>query len=66
MIASMKEKCKKLNATSFKPYYVEFSTGYVEFVCTPDASIPELIGRADEILYEAKKKRRTSIVRQLP
>ena len=65
MIASMKEKCKKLNATSFKPYYVEFSTGYVEFVCTPDASIPELIGRADEILYEAKKKRRTSIVRQL-
>jgi diguanylate cyclase (GGDEF)-like protein len=65
MIASMKEKCKMLNATSFKPYYVEFSTGYVEFTCSPDASIPDLIGRADEVLYEAKKTRRASIVRQL-
>jgi diguanylate cyclase (GGDEF)-like protein len=65
MIASMKEKCVRLNAESFKPYYVEFSTGYVEFVCSPDSSIPELIGKADEVLYEAKKKRRKDICRKL-
>ncbi len=63
IIKEMKDKCKALNDVSFKPFYVEFSTGYVEFTCSPDASITELIGRADEILYEAKKTRRQIIAR---
>ena len=63
VIKDMKDKCKALNDISCKPFYVEFSTGYVEFICSPDASITELIGRADEILYEAKKTRRKIIAR---
>ena len=63
IIKDMKDKCKALNDVNCKPYYVEFSTGYVEFTCSPDASITELIGRADEILYEAKKSRRKMIAR---
>ncbi|MCR5420828.1 MAG: GGDEF domain-containing protein [Lachnospiraceae bacterium] len=64
LIQNMKEKCKDLNYDSGKPYYVEFSTGFVEFDCSPEASITDLIEQADEILYEAKKTRRNSIVRQ--
>ena len=63
IIKDMRDKCKALNDVNCKPYYVEFSTGYVEFTCSPDASITELIGRADEILYEAKKSRRKMIAR---
>jgi diguanylate cyclase (GGDEF)-like protein len=66
LIAAMKEKCKILNATSYKPYYVEFSVGYVEFVCAPSIQISDLINRADEVLYEAKKKRRANVVRESP
>ncbi|MCR5235115.1 MAG: GGDEF domain-containing protein [Lachnospiraceae bacterium] len=66
LIAAMKEKCKILNATSYKPYYIEFSVGYVEFVCAPSIQISALINRADEVLYEAKKKRRANVVRESP
>ena len=63
IIKDMKYKCKALNDINCKPFYVEFSTGYIEFTCSPEASITELIGRADEVLYEAKKSRRKIIAR---
>ncbi len=63
VILEMKEKYRALNDTSDKPYYIEFSTGYISFKCTDDTSISSLINDADKVLYEAKKTRRSSIVR---
>ncbi len=49
------------NEISDKPYYVEFSTGCITFICSEDYSIAELIGQADKCLYEAKRTRRQNV-----
>ena len=61
--ALLKENCRKFNETSGKPYYVEFSTGCISFVCSENYSVAELTGQADDLLYEAKKSRRKSVIR---
>ena len=61
--ADIKENIKKLNEDSTKPYYIEFSSGYVEFVCSDDIVIKDIVDQADKVLYEVKKKRRESVVR---
>ena len=53
------------NAFSAKPYYVECSAGYKTFVCEDDTSLEDVMGMADEFLYEAKIRRRKSIVRKI-
>lgn len=52
------------NAMSEKPYYVECSLGCFEFSCSSETGLEDIIGRADELLYEAKAKRRNSIVKR--
>ena len=51
------------NAGSKKPYYVELSIGATSFVCAPGADISALMHKADECLYEAKRQRRQTAMR---
>ncbi len=64
ILASLKQACNAFNETSKKPYYVEFSTGCFAFTCSVGFSVPELAGKADALLYEAKKSRRQSVLRE--
>ncbi|MCR5283661.1 MAG: GGDEF domain-containing protein [Lachnospiraceae bacterium] len=59
----LKEKIREFNEHCDKPYYVEFSTGCHLFTCSENYSVAELAGESDAALYEAKKKRRVSIVK---
>ena len=52
------------NEKSKKPYYVEISLGVTEFRCGKNINLSDLLGQADECLYEAKQKRRTTSIRQ--
>ena len=61
IIKLLKERCRSFNETCDKPYYVEFSTGCVTFVCSENYSVADLTSQADKCLYEAKKARRQSI-----
>lgn len=49
------------NDTHDLPYYIEFSIGVYEFVCSPGTEINSLIQKSDEIMYQAKKMRRKTI-----
>ena len=53
------------NAISPKPYYVECSAGYKNFTCGDDVSLEDVMDMADGFLYEAKARRRTSIVKKI-
>lgn len=64
-IAKIKQNYEKLNETSGKPYYVEISMGYTEFICGEDIVLGDLLKKADDTLYEAKKVRRKTICRQV-
>ncbi len=61
---NIKKNTKKYNESSGKPYYVEMSTGGVEITGNNGIDFSDLIARADELLYEAKKSRRSSVVRE--
>lgn len=61
VLRELKERCREFNEISDKPYYVEFSTGCITFICSEDYSIAELIGQADKCLYEAKRTRRQNV-----
>ena len=56
---------KELNETSGKPYYVEMSVGIKEFICTRSTNLNELLKEADELLYDDKKKKRKSCVKDI-
>ena len=60
----IKEAANRFNESSDKPYYIEASTGYTEFVCDPGKDFSILIEQSDEMMYEVKKERRTSIKKQ--
>lgn len=60
--------CKKLkaaedncNASSTQPFYVELSIGIESFICHPQIDLNEIIKKSDEILYQAKQRRRKTI-----
>lgn len=57
----IKEETKIFNTNTDVPYYVEFSIGIYGFRCEADMDLSELMKKSDELLYESKKKRRTSI-----
>jgi len=63
ILKELKERCRKFNEASDKPYYVEFSTGCITFTCSDNYSFAELTGQADSCLYEAKKSRRKSVLK---
>ena len=55
----------RYNENNQKPYYVELSIGIVEFTCGPGVTVSELMQKADARLYEAKKHRRDTSVREM-
>lgn len=57
----MKAVQESFNEKSEKPYNVEISIGMIEFTCSHKVDLTEMIKRADEVLYEAKKLRKKSI-----
>lgn len=59
--AKLKRTQTDFNAVSDKPFFVELSVGIQSFICTADTDLNEIIKKSDEILYEAKKHRRSSI-----
>ncbi len=59
----IKQIAEDFNNTSDKPYYVELSLGFVTCVFDDTNNYNELIRKADERLYEAKKVRRASVVK---
>ena len=56
---------ERFNRSSMKPYYVEISIGIYEFSCDQDTDLNELIQKSDELLYQAKVKRRKSVKKEL-
>lgn len=63
IVKLLKERCRIFNDTCDKPYYVEFSTGCITFVCSENYSVADLTDQADSLLYEAKKSRRASVIK---
>ena len=63
IVKLLKERCRIFNDTCDKPYYVEFSTGCITFVCSENYSVADLTDQADSLLYEAKKSRRVSVIK---
>lgn len=61
LIAGMKRYAEEFNKTCEQPFYVELSAGFCEFICEKNVDIPEMLKHSDEVLYEDKKKRRTTI-----
>jgi diguanylate cyclase (GGDEF)-like protein len=57
------EACRQFNTLSDKPYYVEASVGVTKFTCHTDLEVSTIIGEADRFLYEAKQRRRTSVLK---
>ncbi len=57
---------ERFNRSSKKPYYVEISIGIYEFFSSPQTDLNELIQKSDELLYQAKAKRRKSVKKELP
>ena len=64
VMMSVKRITDRRNTYSDKPYYVEISLGVQEFVCDTQVHFSELLRAADMRLYESKKKRRLSCLRQ--
>jgi len=60
---AIQEQTRIFNAISDKPFYVEASIGYKEFVCDREISIPSMLDEADIELYTSKKNRRQSVAK---
>ncbi|MBQ9438702.1 MAG: GGDEF domain-containing protein [Lachnospiraceae bacterium] len=60
---TIKDLCQTFNDTEEKPYYIELSLGCITFTYSEYESYNELIRQADLVLYEAKKKRRASVLK---
>ena len=54
----------ELNETSNKPYFIEFSYGFHDFICKTDSKLDDMLIKADEELYIDKKCKRKSVLRQ--
>ena len=52
---AIREECCERNQTSGKEYLVECSLGMLEFICSPYADVPELLEKADSVMYQEKK-----------
>ncbi len=61
---AVRQKYDDYNDKSNKPYYVEMSVGAVELVGAEKMDFSQLIEKIDQDLYEAKKSRRKTVIRQ--
>lgn len=57
----LEHRMEEFNKNCGKPFYVEMSAGIYEFTCKKDTDISAILKQSDEVLYEQKKKRRTTI-----
>jgi diguanylate cyclase (GGDEF)-like protein len=53
----------QFNETSGKEYYVEITIGWHSFGCDPGNVFTEILDAADKKLYEAKRRRRPTVVK---
>ena len=60
---TVEKRCDTYNQTSGKPYYVEVSIGYYEYTVDDHEEVTAIFRKADDILYEDKKHRRSSSVK---
>jgi diguanylate cyclase (GGDEF)-like protein len=51
------------NSNSSKPYYVEFSFGFISFNCSSNLNFNDILSEADEKLYIDKKNKRNSVMK---
>ncbi|MBR0171157.1 MAG: GGDEF domain-containing protein [Lachnospiraceae bacterium] len=63
-VQAVKESCDRYNETSGKPFYVEVSVGCYVFDVEEGSDLLSVFQKADEKLYRAKNKRRTSAIRK--
>ncbi|MBQ6904418.1 MAG: GGDEF domain-containing protein, partial [Lachnospiraceae bacterium] len=63
-VQAVKESCDHYNETSGKPFYVEVSVGCYVFDVEEGSDLLSVFQKADEKLYKAKNKRRTSAIRK--
>jgi len=61
IVQSIKQYAQKFNAECNEAFYVEMSVGAYEFLCGDSLDIGAVQSKADEVLYEEKLRRRTSI-----
>lgn len=61
--ARIMEAIGEYNRTSDKPYFVDVSVGITDFTCAQELEIGKIIDMADQYLYIAKKRKRTSILK---
>lgn len=57
----LKSLSQQFNSKSGKPFYVELSIGIYGFSCSDEIELNELLQKSDELLYQAKIKRRKSV-----
>ncbi|MCR5651838.1 MAG: GGDEF domain-containing protein [Lachnospiraceae bacterium] len=60
---AIRKKAEKYNSNSKRPYYVEMSVGGVEVSADSGMDFSQLIAKVDGLLYEAKKNRRSTVIR---
>lgn len=58
------QECSRRNTGSDKSFFVECSLGILEFTCDPLLEIAPLLEQADSVMYEAKKNRRTTVIKE--
>ena len=60
----VKQFCSEMDETDGQPFYIGVSIGCYEFEFTDSTDLPAMLKKADEALYEAKKSRRPSVIRE--
>ena len=61
VVPKIKSYAEQFNQASDKPFYVEMSVGVYEFTCERGIELGELFNKSDNVLYEQKRNRRTSV-----
>ena len=57
------QQSNELDEICGKPYYIDISLGISTFTCSPNLSIEDVLHNADEALYENKKNKRKSVLK---
>lgn len=65
ILEELRKDMYEMNQNSGKPYYVEFSIGLIAFTCSNKFELANVLKEADKALYEEKRKRRVSSVKQI-
>ena len=55
--------CVAYNVVSGKPYFLGISHGIIHMKVSQGINFTDILERSDELLYEAKKKRRKTVIR---